>query len=44
MIKRDFKISRPIWDFWENKILLDIEKISYATALDAGKTNYNYKL
>ena len=39
MIKRDFKISRLIWDFWVYHILLDIEKTLSATALDAGKAN-----
>ena len=38
MIKRDFKISEPIWDFWKDQILLDIEKTLF-TALDAGKAN-----
>ena len=26
MVKRDSKVSSPIWDFSENQILLDIEK------------------
>ena len=39
MFKRDFKISRPIWDFWEDQILLDIEKTLSGTALDTGEIN-----
>ena len=39
MIKTDFKISRLIWDFWEDQILLDIKKTISATAFDAGKAN-----
>ena len=39
MIKRDFKISIPNWDFCEDQIWLDIEKTVYATALDVGKAN-----
>ena len=26
MIQRDYKIFKPIWDFWEDQILLDKEK------------------
>ena len=39
MIKTDFKISCPIWDFWEDQILSVIKKTLSATALDAGKAN-----
>ena len=39
MIKRDSKISRYIWDFWEDQIFLDIQKTLCAVALDAGKAN-----
>ena len=39
MIKRDFKVYRFIWDFWERQILLDIEETLSATALDAAKVN-----
>ena len=37
MIKRDSKIPRPIWDFWEAQILLDVEKTRSATVLNAVK-------
>ena len=39
MIKRDSKTFKPIWNFWEDQILLDREKTLSATALDAGKAN-----
>ena len=38
MIKRISKVSSPISTFSEDQILLDIEKILSAAALDAVKT------
>ena len=39
MVKKDSKVSSPLWDFSEYQMLFDIERTLSAAALDANKAN-----